>query len=230
MKDRNNGFVWPKKNPVIKMLLIGFVLIMSAAALWGVQDKLDPDELPGLNEPDYRASIASDGVRLYRADELKYVVKLEDGVLLCSKEGVIIKYDGGGREQMRFYAPNRGVCAAGEGFALKVGDRMYFYDADGTNTGSAECADSAVQLGTPQKSVTVDGAEFSLKSGKNVDRLVRSENGRTKTLTRHLHTKKSPLEIISMILCASFLIMMIVFVIKNFDVFFENSWGAFGRK
>ena len=230
MKNCGDGFVWPKKHPGLKMFLTAFVLAMSAAALWGLQAKLDPDELPEQSAPNYEASIVNDGARLFRADELKYVVKLEDGVLLCSKEGVIIKYDGGGREQMRFYAPNQGVCAAGEGFALRVGGLMYFYDADGTNTGSAEYADSDIKLGTHKKSVTLDGAEFTLEAGNNIDRLARTENGKSKTLLRHLHTKKSPLEILSMILCASFLIMMIVFVIKNFDVFFENSWGAFGRK
>lgn len=230
MKTSENGFVWPKKHPALKMFLTAFVLVMTAAALWGLQERLDPDELPERKAPDYEASIVTDGAKLYRSDELKYLVKINDGVLLCSKAGVIIKYDGGGSEQTRFYAPNQGVCAAGGGFAVRVGEKLYFYDSDGTNTGSAEYADSAVQLGTPQKSVTLDGAEFTLEAGKNIDRLVRSENGRTRTLLRHLHTKKSPLEIISMILCASFLIMMIVFVIKNFDWFFENSWGRFGRK
>ena len=230
MNRSNIKFAWPKKHPALKMFLTAFVLVMTAAALWGLQERLDPDELPERNAPDYKASIASDGARLYRSDELKYLVKINDGVLLCSKAGVIIKYDGGSSEQTRFYAPNQGVCAAGEGFALRDGELMYFYDADGTNTGSAEYADSDIKLGTHKKSVSLDGEEFTLEAGKNIDRLVRSENGRTRTLLRHLHTKKSPLEILSMILCASFLKMTIVFVIKNFDWFFENSWGRFGRK
>lgn len=230
MNRSNIKFVWPKKHPALKMFLTAFVLVMTAAALWGLQERLDPDKLPERNAPDYEASIASDGAKLYRSDELKYLVKINDGVLLCSKAGVIIKYDGGGSEQTRFYAPNQGVCAAGGGFAVRVGEKLYFYDSDGMNTGSEIYADSDIKLGTHKKSVSMDGAEFSLEAGKNIDRLVRTENRKTKTLLRHLHTKKSPLEIISLILCASFLIMMIVFVIKNFDFFFENSWGRFGRK